>query len=177
MLHFLTAAVLLLAQENEGCPVIRGNPVNEGCFVVHEEKKVFFCCTNCRAKFIAAPEKYLTPPTPEKKTEEKKAPAPPPPPPPALTNEFCPVMEGRPVVPTQYVTHQGKTVFLCCKKCKARFLADPDTYVPLLPQFGATPPTSPPATVPKGSWFFRLAGSGHGSHPHGTPSASTVYRS
>ena len=38
MLYFLTAAVLLLAQENEGCPVIRGNPVNQDQFVVHEGK-------------------------------------------------------------------------------------------------------------------------------------------
>jgi len=41
------------------CPVMVGNEIKDDIFTVHEGKKVFFCCPECKAAFAKAPEKYL----------------------------------------------------------------------------------------------------------------------
>ena len=40
------------------CPVM-GEPINQSIFVEHQGKKVYFCCDDCKAKFLADPEKYI----------------------------------------------------------------------------------------------------------------------
>lgn len=41
------------------CPVM-SSPIDKNVFVVYQGKKVYFCCTNCKAEFEKNPEKYLS---------------------------------------------------------------------------------------------------------------------
>jgi len=41
------------------CPVMQGNPIDKNVFVKYKDKKVYFCCADCKAKFNANPEKYV----------------------------------------------------------------------------------------------------------------------
>jgi YHS domain-containing protein len=45
------------AVEQTTCPVM-GNPINKDIFVEYNGKKVYFCCEQCKAEFLKAPEKY-----------------------------------------------------------------------------------------------------------------------
>ncbi len=47
------------AIEQKVCPVM-DKPINKDTFIVHEGKKVYFCCPGCEGTFKANPEKYLT---------------------------------------------------------------------------------------------------------------------
>jgi Cu(I)/Ag(I) efflux system membrane fusion protein len=47
---------------------------------------------------------------------------------------LCPVM-GTPINKEYFVEYKGKTVYFCCPGCDAIFLADPEKYLPKLPQF------------------------------------------
>jgi YHS domain-containing protein len=56
------------------CPVMWGNPINRNVFSDYGGKRVYFCCTECQAKFKDSPQLYI------KKLEDKgvvleKAPA------------------------------------------------------------------------------------------------------
>ncbi len=48
---------------------------------------------------------------------------------PTPINKTCPVMEDEPINPKITVTHEGKTVGLCCKQCIRKFKGDPDKYL------------------------------------------------
>ena len=50
------------------------------------------------------------------------------------TQTICPVMED-PIKKDIFVDYQGKRVFFCCPPCKDKFNADPEKYLPKLPQF------------------------------------------
>ena len=45
--------------EQKLCPVM-GNPINPDIYTEYEGKKVYFCCPECKGKFEAAPEKYIS---------------------------------------------------------------------------------------------------------------------
>ena len=45
--------------EQTTCPVMDGNKINKSVFVEYKGKKVYFCCADCKAKFLAEPEKYV----------------------------------------------------------------------------------------------------------------------
>ena len=45
--------------EQTMCPVMDGNKINKNVFVEYKGKKVYFCCEDCKAKFLAEPEKYV----------------------------------------------------------------------------------------------------------------------
>jgi YHS domain-containing protein len=45
--------------EQTMCPVMDGNKIDKNVFVEYKGKKVYFCCTDCKAKFEAGPEKYI----------------------------------------------------------------------------------------------------------------------
>jgi YHS domain-containing protein len=45
--------------EQTTCPVMDGNKIDKNVFVEYKGKKVYFCCADCKAKFLAEPEKYL----------------------------------------------------------------------------------------------------------------------
>jgi len=46
--------------EQTTCPVLDGNKIDKNVFVEYQGKKVYFCCPDCKAKFEAAPEKYIS---------------------------------------------------------------------------------------------------------------------
>jgi len=56
-------------------------------------------------------------------------------------NMICPV-EGGPVSGTDFVEYQGKSYGLCCPMCKAKFLADPETYIAKVKDLEAKEPVS-----------------------------------
>jgi YHS domain-containing protein len=45
--------------EQTMCPVMDGNKIDKNVFVEYKGKKVYFCCADCKAKFLAEPEKYV----------------------------------------------------------------------------------------------------------------------
>ncbi len=46
----------------------------------------------------------------------------------------CPVLGG-PIDRSVFVEYKGRKVYFCCKGCIEKFQADPEKYVPKLPQF------------------------------------------
>jgi len=44
--------------EQTTCPVM-GGAINKAIFTEHKGKKVYFCCSPCKEKFEAEPEKYI----------------------------------------------------------------------------------------------------------------------
>jgi YHS domain-containing protein len=53
-----TAAATVASIEQTTCPVMEGNKIDKNVFVEYKGKKVYFCCADCKAKFLADPEKY-----------------------------------------------------------------------------------------------------------------------
>jgi len=53
------AAVQQVVAEQTVCPVLKDQPINKTIFVEYKGKKVYFCCTNCKAAFEKEPEKYV----------------------------------------------------------------------------------------------------------------------
>lgn len=50
-------------------------------------------------------------------------------------NAFCPVMSDEPIDASFFTLYKGRKVYLCCKRCRTRFEADPEAYANnLLPQ-------------------------------------------
>lgn len=56
------------------------------------------------------------------------------------TNEMCPVMPENKVDPEVFVEYEGKRVYLCCAKCKKKFLEAPELYLVNLPRFAKPKP-------------------------------------
>ena len=54
-----TATTAAASVEQTTCPVMDGNKINKNVFVEYKGKKVYFCCEDCKAKFLAEPEKYV----------------------------------------------------------------------------------------------------------------------
>ncbi len=56
-------------------------------------------------------------------------------------NRTCPVTPDEEIGDDAvFVTYKGQTVGLCCKRCRAKFLADPDQYVGRIPGFVTNKP-------------------------------------
>jgi YHS domain-containing protein len=45
--------------EQTTCPIMDGNKISKNVFVEYKGKRVYFCCEDCKAKFLAEPEKYV----------------------------------------------------------------------------------------------------------------------
>ena len=41
------------------CPVMDGNPIDPEVFIEYQGKKVYFCCADCKEKFLENPEEYI----------------------------------------------------------------------------------------------------------------------
>jgi YHS domain-containing protein len=54
-----TATTVMASMEQTTCPVMDGNKIDKNVFVEYKGKKVYFCCTQCKAAFEKEPEKYL----------------------------------------------------------------------------------------------------------------------
>ena len=50
-------------------------------------------------------------------------------------NIWCPILTDEKIEPEYTVSHEGKSVGLCCDKCKRKFLKNPQKYLENLPQF------------------------------------------
>lgn len=48
---------------------------------------------------------------------------------PGPTNATCPVMVGEPIDPAIFADHDGRRVWFCCTKCRARFERNPGKYL------------------------------------------------
>ncbi len=53
-----TAEQAATTAEQTTCPVM-GGAIDKNIFVEYKDKKVYFCCPDCKAKFEAEPEKYI----------------------------------------------------------------------------------------------------------------------
>ncbi len=51
---------------------------------------------------------------------------------------MCPVLTDEPIDPAMGVEHDGQQVYLCCARCRKKFLANPDLFLANLPQFAQT---------------------------------------
>jgi YHS domain-containing protein len=54
-----TTTATAASVEQTTCPVMDGNKIDKNVFVEYKGKKVYFCCTQCKAAFEKEPEKYL----------------------------------------------------------------------------------------------------------------------
>ena len=54
-----TDIIASAAIEQKMCPVMPEMKINPEVFSEYKGKKVYFCCTDCKAKFEAEPEKYI----------------------------------------------------------------------------------------------------------------------
>ncbi|MEC9047767.1 MAG: c-type cytochrome domain-containing protein [Planctomycetota bacterium] len=99
---------------NDKCPVSDA-AVDPKFFVVHEGRRVAFCCGKCKAKFEKEPAKFAA-----------KLPSA------APVNDKCPV-SGAAVDAAHFVVHEGRRVAFCCGKCKAKFEKDPAKFAAKLP--------------------------------------------
>ncbi len=53
-------------------------------------------------------------------------------------NSTCPVELGEPIDPEQWVDYEGRRVYLCCRRCKRKFEANPAAYLDNLPALAVT---------------------------------------
>jgi YHS domain-containing protein len=51
-----------------------------------------------------------------------------------VEQKICPVMGGA-IDKNVFTVYKGKKVYFCCPICKGKFEADPEKYIPKLPQF------------------------------------------
>jgi len=104
---------------NELCPV-SGEPIVADYTSLVGEDLVGFCCGKCKAAFDAAPDEFL-----KKLGIKKDTPK---------LNSTCPV-SGEPVDAAVTSVYKGRTVALCCKKCKQAFDAEPESFADKLGDF------------------------------------------
>ena len=48
-----------IAPVNKFCPILPTDPVDPAVFVMHEGKKIAFCCADCIGEFRKEPAKYM----------------------------------------------------------------------------------------------------------------------
>lgn len=107
-------ALALLPKIQVTCPV-SGETVDKKVFVGEGDKKVFFCCKDCVAKYEKDPAKYKAKLADSYSYQTK-----------------CPVMGGK-IDPKAFVSlATGQKVFFCCKGCDTKFMKEPAKYVATL---------------------------------------------
>ncbi len=106
------AATELKAQTH--CP-IRGGAINKDVYVDYEGQRIYFCCPGCDKAFLADAKAKLA----EMKAKGIEV---------ERLQATCPV-SGEPIDKAVTVTHDGKTINLCCKKCVSTFEKDPEKYM------------------------------------------------
>lgn len=61
--------------------------------------------------------------------------------PPGISQKWCPVLPEERIDPGISVEYEGRRVYFCCARCKAKFLADPERYAGNLPEGANATPT------------------------------------
>lgn len=102
------------------CPV-SGESANMSVSLATDEGPVFFCCTDCMAKFKADPAKYAKGAAAQRKELAKLS----------KVQVTCPVSH-KPIDPDVSIESEGKTVEFCCKGCIGKYKADPEKYAAAL---------------------------------------------
>jgi Cu+-exporting ATPase len=75
----------------------------------------YFCCSGCRTKFEADPEKYLTKHSAATQTGE-------------VIDPVC-GMKIKPDKAAATFDYQGRTYYFCCNGCRAKFAAEPEKFL------------------------------------------------
>ncbi|GAB4107977.1 MAG: hypothetical protein Kow00105_13030 [Phycisphaeraceae bacterium] len=88
---------------------------------------------------------------------------------PEAANSSCPVEVGEPIDPEQWVDYEGRRVYLCCRRCKRKFEADPVAYLDNLPALAVTASAVGVSDVSGGS-----TGHPHTEAEHGHGSTASV---
>jgi uncharacterized membrane protein len=65
-------------------------------------------------------------------------------------NQRCPVLIDEAIDPSITVVWQGKTIGLCCQRCKRQFLEKPEAYAANLPAMASLAPTGGPGPSDQG---------------------------
>jgi YHS domain-containing protein len=117
------------------CPVM-GGEINPEVYIEYKGVKVYFCCWGCDDKFLADPEKYI-PKLPKSIQKRIRAADSAQPATQTSAGEVkqttCPVM-GDEIDPEVYTDYRGVRVYFCCPPCIPKFQANPEKYIPKLPQ-------------------------------------------
>ena len=113
----------------------------------HEGREFGFCSAGCKAKFEAAPDKYLK-----------------------ATDPVCGMSVDR-ATARQMSKHEGTRYYFCCEGCQKKFEAEPEKYLNakpfVLPGVGAPSTASGGPPPPQ-------AGEDHSHHHHGHAHAAPV---
>jgi YHS domain-containing protein len=108
ILHTLIAlCAFILTVQAKDCPVTGKAGDREK---VEYSKTIHFCCDKCKAKFDASPTAMVAKVASYKESDNK-----------------CPI-SGKAIDKTKSSEFKT-TIGVCCNKCKAKVLADPDKYV------------------------------------------------
>lgn len=111
-------AVAALPKVQVSCP-ISGEPLDAKSYTEYFGKKISFCCDKCVAKFNKTPAKFAAKLAASYTYQTK-----------------CPV-SGEAIEPDMSLkTADGKSVYFCCDKCKAKFQKQPAKYVEKLESQG-----------------------------------------
>lgn len=111
------------------CPIM-GGEINPDVFIDYKGAKVYFCCWGCDDKFLAEPEKFV-PKLPDAVQRQIRA---------ADSTpsgkgvqKTCPVMGGE-IDEEVFTDYRGVRVYFCCPPCIEKFEAEPQQYIPKLPE-------------------------------------------
>jgi YHS domain-containing protein len=103
-------AVAALPKVQVSCP-ISGEPLDPKSYIEKDGKRISFCCERCIAKYKKSPEKFAAKLAASYTYQTK-----------------CPV-SGEAIDPSASMkTTDGKSVYFCCDKCKAKFMKEPAKY-------------------------------------------------
>jgi len=120
---FIVAADTAAAKPQTTCPVT-GNPIDKAVHIDFQGQRIYFCCTQCPAKFKADPEKYFAKFAAEGVTLEN-------------IQTTCPVsgekLEHSDMGDPVDHAYQGRTVKFCCNSCVKKFDKEPAKYLAKLP--------------------------------------------
>lgn len=105
------------AKAQTACPMT-GKDINKDIYADHDDKRVYFCCADCKTAFEKKPEKVIS------KLEAQGVKL-------EMVSKMqtqCPVMGGT-IDKLLYSMHDGKKVYFCCPMCKPKFEKDPAKYI------------------------------------------------
>ncbi len=99
------------------CPVT-GKPVDERIFADHNGTRIYLANESCRSKFDINPDKYINQMIAAGIT-------------PYRVQTQCPVSK-EPIDRNIFDDHNGKRIYMCCKKCRSKFRRNPGKFVQAL---------------------------------------------
>ena len=119
LLSIFFLPVTLFAGDTElkpqtNCPVM-GGKIDKNVYLDYQGQHVYFCCPDCKEKFLKDPEKYF------KKIQDDGVLL-------ESVQKKCPVM-GNDIDKKVYTDYKGRRIYFCCSSCKTKFAEDPEKYL------------------------------------------------